>query len=41
MIECRRYPPEVFVVDGAPTQYAPRMPPQHVCGEHTNPDALV
>lgn len=41
MIECRRYPPEVFVVDGTPVQHAPRVPPKHVCGEHTDPEVLA
>ncbi|ACV56572.1 hypothetical protein C1862_05370 [Eggerthella lenta] len=33
--------PEVFVVDGTPVQHAPRVPPKHVCGEHTDPEVLA
>lgn len=41
MVECRRFPPEVFVIDGNPAQFAPRLPPSHVCGEHTDTDVLA
>lgn len=35
LIECRRFPPEVFAVDSAPVQYRPRVHPSDVCGEHS------
>lgn len=40
LIECRRYPPEIFVVDGKPVQYRPRMSPTNLCGEHTSPEDI-
>lgn len=34
LVECHRYPPEVYVVEGRPVQYRPRMDPSDRCGEH-------
>lgn len=35
MLECRRYPPEVYVLsDGSVLQLRPRMHPSDGCGEH-------
>lgn len=35
LVECRRYPPEVYVLaDGAVLQLRPRLDPHDGCGEH-------
>jgi len=39
-VECRRFPPEVHIIDNKPIQLRPRMHPSDICGEHTDPDDI-
>ncbi len=32
-LTCRRYPPQIFVLDGEPTQASPDVGTDHWCGE--------